>query len=350
MSVTTQSTTPATLPAGTKLALDTVGTASAPTTGDGLGYTKIDVGAAGATSPVTAANPLPTVASLQSDTTASAPLAALNATVLITLNGQRGCGLQIPVASTLVGTLTPELSYDGGTTWVSTFFDNAVTGSKTLTQVTASGVAYALTIVLGGGSSHARVWVSAFTSGTATAALRASTSADPSVLFTQAIGQPVLAGNPVALNGVQDAAGLAAVLRGTSVAPTSQEVGLVVRNTPRAADTVLSVTGAASAAVTATLPAAGAGLFHYITRINIMKYATVATTGSATPAVVTSTNLPGSLAWTTPTALAVGTQYETDVQGSSPLRSSVSNTGTTFVAPIATSIIWRINVYYFTGT
>jgi hypothetical protein len=322
MSVTTQSTTPATIPSGTAIST---------TPGDG-GIVQVVQQA------------------LQADTTDSAALAALNAAVPIALNGQRGCGLQIPAASTLVGTLTPELSYDGGTTWVSTFFDNAVTGSKTLTQVTASGVAYALTIVLGGGSSHARVRVSAFTSGTATAALRASTSADPSVLFTQAIGQAVLAGNPVALNGVQDAAGLAAVLRGTSVAPTSQEVGLVVRNTPRGADLAVTATAAASAAVTCTLPAAGAGLFHYITRINIMKYATAAMTGAATPIIVTSTNLPGSLAWTTPTALAIGTQYETDVQGSSPLKSLASNTITTIVAPVNTSAIWRINVYYFTGT
>jgi hypothetical protein len=117
----------------------------------------------------------------------------------------------------------------------------------------------------------------------------------------------------------------------------------------RAAILVVSTTGAASAAVTATLPAAGAGLFHYITRINIMKYATAALTGSATPIVVTSTNLPGSVAWTTPTALAIGTQYETDVQGSSPLKSLVANTATTIVAPIHTSALWRINVYYYTA-
>lgn len=116
-----------------------------------------------------------------------------------------------------------------------------------------------------------------------------------------------------------------------------------------AANLVQSTTAAAAAAVTCTLPAAGAGLFHYITRINIIKYATVATVGGVTPIVVTTTNLPGSLAWTTPTAQAVGTNYETDIQSTSPIKSSAANVATTVVCPATTSIIWRVNVYYYTA-
>lgn len=59
MSVTTQDTDLATFPKGTQLALDVVGTGSAPTTGDGIGYTKLDIGGSGASNPVTASNPLP---------------------------------------------------------------------------------------------------------------------------------------------------------------------------------------------------------------------------------------------------------------------------------------------------
>ncbi len=117
----------------------------------------------------------------------------------------------------------------------------------------------------------------------------------------------------------------------------------------RASTLVVTATGAAAAAVTATLPAV-AGQFHYITRINIVKYASVATVGAAAPTVITSTNLPGSLAWTLPTALAVGTQYETDVEPSGPLKSSVVNTATTIVAAGLASIIYRITVYYYTAT
>lgn len=124
--------------------------------------------------------------------------------------------------------------------------------------------------------------------------------------------------------------------------PTVQPVSL------QAADKAVSVTGAASAAVTATLPAV-AGQFHYITRINIIAYASAARTGAASPVVVTSTNLPGPLAWTTPTAAAIGTQYETDIQLSGPLKSSAANVATTIVAPASTSVIWRINVVYYTG-
>jgi hypothetical protein len=117
----------------------------------------------------------------------------------------------------------------------------------------------------------------------------------------------------------------------------------------QAADKAVSVTGAAAAQVIATLPAPGAGLFHYITRINIIAYASAARTGAATPVVVTSTNLPGGLSWTTPTAMAIGTQYETDIQLSGPLKSSAANVATTIVAPATSSVIWRINVVYYTG-
>lgn len=116
----------------------------------------------------------------------------------------------------------------------------------------------------------------------------------------------------------------------------------------RAATLIVSTTAAAAAAVTLTLPAV-AGQFHYITRVNIVKYATAAVVGAATPVVVTSTNLVGSLAWTTPTAQAVGTVYETDLETTNPIKSSVVNTATTIVCPATTSVIWRVNVYYYTA-
>lgn len=115
----------------------------------------------------------------------------------------------------------------------------------------------------------------------------------------------------------------------------------------RASDLVVSATAASGTGVTATLPAAGAGLFHYINRVNIVKYAAAALSGTNTPTNVTTTNLPGTLAFTTPTALAIGTQYENDVEPSGPIKSSAANTATTFVAPATTNVIWRINVYYY---
>ena len=59
----------------------------------------------------------------------------------------------------------------------------------------------------------------------------------------------------------------------------------------------LAVTALSSAAtaVTATLPSVS-GQFHYLTAIQIVRTCTAAVTGSALLAI-TTTNLPGSLAW-----------------------------------------------------
>jgi len=117
----------------------------------------------------------------------------------------------------------------------------------------------------------------------------------------------------------------------------------------RAATLAVTVTAATGVAATLTLPAV-VGQFHYITSINISIYATAARTGAATPVVVTTTNLPGSPAFTFETAQAIGTN--TPVQGynlTTPLKSTTVNTATTIVAPIATTGIWRITATYFTG-
>jgi hypothetical protein len=111
----------------------------------------------------------------------------------------------------------------------------------------------------------------------------------------------------------------------------------------------VTATGAAAGAVTATLPAPGVGLFHYISHIEMTMYATVARTGAAAPIVVTSTNLPGSNAWTFPTAQAVGIQNTIIIEPEAPIKSSVANTATTIVCPGTASVIWRVNVFYRTG-
>lgn len=57
--LTTQSTTPATVPSGTAIAADQVGTANPPTTADRIQYVKLDCGGDGASAPVKAGNGLP---------------------------------------------------------------------------------------------------------------------------------------------------------------------------------------------------------------------------------------------------------------------------------------------------
>lgn len=111
-------------------------------------------------------------------------------------------------------------------------------------------------------------------------------------------------------------------------------------------------TAAVNTALTATLPAAGAGLFHYILSIKVTKLYSVVGVASGAGVIVTSTNLSGSPAWTTEQlASAAGTavQVVSEVASGLPMKSSVANTATTIVCPAQLQTIWRINIAYYTG-
>lgn len=140
--------------------------------------------------------------------------------------------------------------------------------------------------------------------------------------------------------------------QGTTAAGISgSETGLVVRNIPQSSTLTVSSTAAANTALTVTLPAAGAGLFHYITGIEITRNATAALLGTAT-LVVTTTNLSGSRAWSVGNAMAAGgTQIDVNIGRSLPIKSSAANTATTIVMPIpGLAVLWRCNVDYYIGT
>lgn len=120
--------------------------------------------------------------------------------------------------------------------------------------------------------------------------------------------------------------------------------------TARPSTLLVSATGAASAAVTATLPAV-TGLRHIIDFIQVTRSATAALTAAATPVVVTTTNLPGSPALTFGSD-AGGIGLDKDVRldfGSTGLAATALGTATTIVCPIYTGVIWRINVGYRLG-
>jgi hypothetical protein len=136
-------------------------------------------------SPAIAADTLGTQHAQNVDTTTgSTALGALNAACSIAMAGQAGAGFQL-AAGTLVGTIVPEVSLDGGTTWVASFFDDPATGNKGSSVVFgSSNTAQTKTLVMAGGTTNARVRVSAFTSGTANCFLKATTAADPSLLST----------------------------------------------------------------------------------------------------------------------------------------------------------------------
>jgi hypothetical protein len=149
-------------------------------------------------------------------TTAVAALGALNATVSVSLSGLPSAGFQI-AAGTLIGTLLPEYSMDGGTTWWSSkFYDIATAAVYNSITFGSSNTAAAYTVITLGGTSHVRVRVSAYTSGTANALMRAShgstiqitpagagsgvsafgTVTNTYVLLTASVATLILAANP----------------------------------------------------------------------------------------------------------------------------------------------------------
>lgn len=81
--------------------------------------------------------------------------------------------------------------------------------------------------------------------------------------------------------------------------------------------------------------------------IEIRQYAAAALTGGATPTLVTSTNIPGSVVWTFDTALAIGVSQSQIFTSTTPLKSSVINTNTVITCPATTNVIWRVSVWYF---
>lgn len=116
------------------------------------------------------------------------------------------------------------------------------------------------------------------------------------------------------------------------------------------AATLMVTATAVSTAVTLTLPAV-AGLRHYIDRISVLRSATAALTASATPVVVTTTNIPGSPALTFGSDVAgIGVDKELVLDfGGAGIAASAVNTPTTVVCPIYFGVIWRVNAAYRLG-
>jgi tRNA A37 threonylcarbamoyladenosine synthetase subunit TsaC/SUA5/YrdC len=134
----------------------------------------------------------------------------------------------------------------------------------------------------------------------------------------------------------------------TIVSDTQASLNTAIASKP--STLLVTATGAAAAAVTATLPAV-TGLRHVIDFIRVTRSATVLLTASATPLVVTTTNLPGSPALTFGAdAAAVGQDKEFVLDfGASGLAATALGTATTVVCPVATGSIWRVNVGYRLG-
>ena len=156
--------------------------------------------------------------------------------------------------------------------------------------------------------------------------------------------------NNAQIAGVAPTLNTGVVTTGTQRVTLATDVALPALSEMRATTLHVTATAAANTAATASLPAAGAGLFHYITSIHLMRNATAALAGSAT-LIHTSANLPGSPAWSVGNAMAAGgTQLDLDYKPATPLKSAVANTITSVTMPAGgLAVLNRINVSYFTG-
>jgi hypothetical protein len=109
-----------------------------------------------------------------------------------------------------------------------------------------------------------------------------------------------------------------------------------------------TLTGAAGAAVTLSLAAPGAGLRQYITFLRIMRSASAALTAGAAPTVVTTTNLPGAMAFSFGAdAAAQGTDKLISEDFAYAVPASAQNTAVTIVCPVTTGVIWRASAGYY---
>lgn len=121
------------------------------------------------------------------------------------------------------------------------------------------------------------------------------------------------------------------------------------RNTVKrnAISLTVTVTGAADAGVTLSLPAV-ASEFHYISSIEILKYVTTGISASANPIIVTTTNLR-SMDFNLRRTGALADVEALLYQPSNPIKSAVVNTASTLVFPAVTGVKWIATVQYYTA-
>lgn len=222
-------------------------------------------------------------------------LAVVNAEIVTPCNG--AATLAVQITGTFVGTLVVEGHTQTGQ-YITLPVCNATTGQYVVNGITGIGFFYVPVT----GLAKARVRMSAYTSGSANVSMRTS---------------------------------LANALIQTETLPSALGI---------------TVTGAAGAAATLTIPSGGAGMFHYIDYVEITHFGAAAGVAAATPVLVTTTNIPG-----TPTvscradAFAQGSTAQYRIGGAVPIKSTTAATATTVLMPATTSVIWRAIAFYRLG-
>lgn len=111
---------------------------------------------------------------------------------------------------------------------------------------------------------------------------------------------------------------------------------------------IVTVTAVSGAIATLSLPAPGVGLRQYITYISINRFAAAVLVPAATPVLVTTTNLPGTLVFSFPAeAAAQGTMDRLREDFAYPVAASAQNTAVTVVGTATAGVIWRITAAYY---
>jgi hypothetical protein len=112
--------------------------------------------------------------------------------------------------------------------------------------------------------------------------------------------------------------------------------------------TPITVTAAAGAIATLSIPSPGAGMRNYLTYIAINRIASTALTAAAAPVVVTTTNLPNAMAFSVPAnAAPQGESFVIREDFAIPIMSTAQATATTIVGPVTPGVIWRISAAYY---
>jgi hypothetical protein len=141
---------------------------------------------------------------------------------------------------------------------------------------------------------------------------------------------------------------VSAFTSGAATATLSASNGLLDDNFRAMTSLLVTQTAAAGAAATLTLPSPGAGLRQYMTYLSINRFASALLTAAATPVIVTTTNLPGSLAFSFPADAATqGSLFPWREDLAYPLAASAQATATTVVAPATPNVIWRMTAGYY---
>lgn len=113
---------------------------------------------------------------------------------------------------------------------------------------------------------------------------------------------------------------------------------------------MLSQTAAVLTAVTLTIPAAGIGLYNYLTGLRISKFNTALLTVAAAPVIATTTGIIGTPSFNFPAdAGAQGTIFLNSFEFTNPVKGTAPNTAMTISCPATANVIWRVTAAFYIG-